>query len=40
MAGLESAAKFEEAYLHYTEVPKHTERLLNRLKSREQGAPS
>lgn len=33
MPGLETAAKFEESYLHYTEVPKQTERLLNRLKA-------
>ncbi len=33
MDGLHEAAKFEEAYLHYTEIPKQTERMLGRVSN-------
>ena len=36
MDGLHQAALFEETYLHYTELPKQTERLLARISTRRQ----
>lgn len=39
MAGLHEAAMFEDTYLHYTELPRHTARALTKLSPATQAGP-